>query len=101
MRPAIVLLLAFGLATTLPVARTSTQARKELPIYVVDVEGGAATLYVAPSGETLLIDAGNGDAAATRDAGRIMEAINAAGVMQIDHGPNVQADGSRSEERRV
>ena len=41
-------------------ALLSAQARRTLDIYVVDVEGGNATLFVAPSGESVLIDAGNG-----------------------------------------
>jgi len=56
-----------------------------LDIYVVDVEGGNATLFVAPSGESLLIDTGNGGAAAARDAGRILAAAADAGLRQIDH----------------
>src|SRR5215471_14207006 len=56
----------------------------DLDIYVVDVEGGNATLIVPPSRESLLIDTGNLGAAA-RDAGRIMEAVNDAGLTQIDH----------------
>src|SRR6185369_17051124 len=60
-------------------------ASKTLDIYVVDVEGGNATLFVAPSGESLLIDTGNGGTAAARDAGRIMAAMKDAGVQQIDH----------------
>jgi beta-lactamase superfamily II metal-dependent hydrolase len=52
---------------------------------VVDVEGGGATLFVAPSGESLLIDTGNGDAAASRDADRIMAAARDAGIKRIDH----------------
>jgi competence protein ComEC len=62
-----------------------TQTAKTLDIYVIDVEGGNATLFVAPSGESLLIDTGNAGAAAPRDAGRILDAMNAAGVHQIDH----------------
>jgi len=58
---------------------------KTLDIYVVDVEGGNATLFVAPSGESLLIDTGNGGMAAPRDAGRIIDAARAAGITQIDH----------------
>ena len=52
-------------------------------IYWVDVEGGAATLVISPSGESLLYDAGweNDD----RDARRIFEAARAAGVTRIDH----------------
>ena len=58
---------------------------KTLDIYVVDVEGGNATLVVSPSGESLLIDTGNGGAGAPRDAGRIIDAARDAGVTQIDH----------------
>ena len=67
------------------IALLSAQARRTLDIYVVDVEGGNATLFVTPAGESVLIDAGNGGAAAARDAGRIMEAIKDAGLTQIDH----------------
>jgi beta-lactamase superfamily II metal-dependent hydrolase len=56
-----------------------------LDVYVIDVEGGNATLFVSPSHESLLIDTGNAGAAATRDAGRIMDAIKDAGLQQIDH----------------
>ena len=66
-------------------ALLSAQARKSLDIYVVDVEGGNATLFITPAGESVLIDAGNGGPAAARDAGRIMEAVKDAGLTQIDH----------------
>src|SRR6185503_40708 len=48
-----------------------------------DVEGGAATLIVTPTGQSLLIDSGfPGD----RDAGRIAHvALEVAGLKQIDH----------------
>jgi competence protein ComEC len=53
---------------------------------VVDVEGGNATLFVAPSGESLLIDTGNvAPAAAIRDAERIMVAAKDAGLTRIDN----------------
>jgi len=61
------------------------QAKKTMDIYVVDVEGGNAVLFVAPSGESVLIDSGNGGAAAARDAGRILAATKDAGVTNIDH----------------
>lgn len=67
------------------VAVPAAQTRSSLDIYLVDVEGGNATLFVSPSGESLLIDTGNGGAAATRDADRIMAAVNDAGLKQIDH----------------
>ncbi len=72
---------------TLLAASTAAQTRaaKTLEIYVVDVEGGNATLFVSPSGESLLMDTGNGGAAAVRDADRIMAAVKDAGLTQIDH----------------
>ena len=63
----------------------SAQARTTLDIYVVDVEGGNATLFVTPAGESVLIDAGNGGPAAVRDAARILDAARDAGLTRIDH----------------
>ena len=60
------------------------QTRTTLDIYLIDVEGGNATLFVAPSGESLLIDTGNGGAAAARDGDRIMAAVKDAGLQRID-----------------
>jgi len=58
-------------------------APKTLDIYFIDVEGGAATLIVAPSGESLLIDSGF---PGERDAGRIARvALDVASLKQIDH----------------
>src|ERR1041385_9183767 len=57
---------------------------RNLDIYWIDVEGGAATLIVAPSGESLLVDTGftgNGD----RDAKRIAATAVAAGLTRIDN----------------
>jgi len=61
----------------------SAQART-LDIYWIDVEGGASTLIIAPSGESLLVDTGfpgNED----RDAKRIQAAAVAAGLTRIDN----------------
>jgi len=59
-------------------------AAKTLDIYFIDVEGGQATLIVAPSGQSMLVDAGwrgyDG-----RDAKRISEAAKKAGVKKIDY----------------
>src|SRR5579864_1592582 len=56
---------------------------KALQVYFVDVEGGQATLFVTPEGKSLLIDTGWPDSNG-RDADRIMEAANLAGIKQID-----------------
>src|SRR6266446_3623986 len=66
-----------------PAAQSS--AVKTLDIYVVDVEGGNATLFVSPSGESVLIDSGNTGAAAVRDAERILAAAKDARLAQIDN----------------
>jgi competence protein ComEC len=81
MRTALVCVLAFAVLAA-PAAQTR---RTTLDIYVVDVEGGNATLFVSPSGESLLMDTGNGGAAATRDADRIMAAVTDAGLTEINH----------------
>jgi competence protein ComEC len=73
---------ALALAASLAAQR---QSSKPLDLYLIDVEGGGATLFVAPSGESVLIDTGNGGAAAARDAGRIIDAVKDAGLSQIDH----------------
>jgi len=59
------------------------QARDTLQIYFVDVEGGQATLFVAPGGQSLLIDtgwAGNDG----RDADRIVAEARKAAIERID-----------------
>lgn len=60
----------------------AVKAGKTLDIYVSDTEGGKGTLFVSPTGETVLVDTGNpGD----RDVGRIMDMIHSAGVTKIDY----------------
>src|ERR1700738_1363028 len=59
-----------------------TQGQKTLDIYSIDVEGGQSTLFVSPSGESLLVDAGSPGA---RDADRIVATAKSAGVTQIDY----------------
>jgi competence protein ComEC len=88
MRKSLWLMAAAGLATVIQVGPepAAAQTRTALVIYVVDVEGGNATLFVAPSGESLLIDTGNvAPAAAIRDAERIMVAAKDAGLTKIDN----------------
>ena len=63
----------------LPLAQAQT---KPFDMYFVDTEGGLSTLYVSPSGETMLLDTGNpGD----RDLNRILDVLKDAGVKQIDY----------------
>jgi competence protein ComEC len=72
------------LTTALAIAGpTSAQQSGKLDITFIDTEGGAATLLVSPSGESLLIDTGYevGD----RDAKRIAAAAQHAGLKQIDY----------------
>ena len=59
-------------------------ASKTLDIYWIDAEGGAATLIVAPSGESLLVDTAN-RTPDDRDAKRIFAAAQQAGIKKIDY----------------
>ncbi len=74
--------LALTALTMLPVAAQG-QTTDTLDIYLIDVEGGNATLFVSPSGESLLIDTGYQSEG--RDAGRIIAAARDAGLTRIDH----------------
>jgi competence protein ComEC len=69
-----------GAWLTLAPAIVSAQS---LNIYLIDVEGGQATLVVAPSGQSLLVDTGwpfEG-----RDADRIAATAKRAGVRALDY----------------
>jgi competence protein ComEC len=79
MRALAVLLCVLAGTASLPIAQTRPAT---LEIYFIDTEGGQSTLYVGPTGESLLVDTGN---AGERDLGRIVETLTAAGVRQIDH----------------
>jgi beta-lactamase superfamily II metal-dependent hydrolase len=123
MKRAILFALILGVVNAGAQSRNTSEA---LSIYLVDVEGGNATLFVAPSGESVLIDTGNVAPAAARDAERIMAAAKDAGISQIntlitthwhndhfggmaelasripirhfvDHGPNVQPAAAADE----
>ena len=78
---AIALLLCLALAASSAARNGSDDT---LDIYVIDVEGGEATLFVSPTGESMLVDTGwpgfDG-----RDADRIAAAAADAGVTQIDY----------------
>jgi competence protein ComEC len=74
-----------GMTLTAAGALGQSEARKTFDVYVIDVEGGNATLFVSPTGESLLMDTGNVPPGAKRDAGRIVDAAKDAGLKQIDH----------------
>lgn len=80
MRDTLLLLLAFFVLA----AVGHTQAQKPLDIYFIDTEGGQATLFVSPSGESLLFDTGTADPQ-KQQADRISAAIKDAGVQQLDY----------------
>ena len=61
----------------------AVQGAKTLDLYFIDVEGGQATLVVAPSGQSLLIDTGY-TGFGGRDTVRIAMAAKEAGVKKID-----------------
>ncbi len=72
--PALLVCTGLGSAQTKPAGK--------LEMYFIDVEGGHASLYVGPTGESMLIDTGS---PGERDVQRILDVAAAAGVKQIDH----------------
>jgi competence protein ComEC len=59
-------------------------AAKNMDVYFIDVEGGQATLFVSPAGESMLVDTGWAGFN-NRDALRIAAAAKHAGVKKIDY----------------
>ena len=72
-----------GLALLVGAAGLLAAQNHALDIYWIDVEGGAATLIVAPSGQSLLVDAGN-PGPADRDPKRVYDVAKMAGLTKID-----------------
>ena len=70
----------FAMFLALPMA----WGAKTLDIYVIDVEGGQATLIVTPNKQTLLVDCG-WPGFGGRDASRIAAAAKKAGIKKIDY----------------
>jgi competence protein ComEC len=79
-----ILLAGIALAAPPRSAKAKTQSDQTLQIFFIDVEGGQATLFVTPAGQSMLIDTGwpgfDG-----RDAKRIVAATKAAGLKKIDY----------------
>jgi competence protein ComEC len=65
-------------------AAPGPEGKNALRVYFVDVEGGQATLFVTPAGESLLIDTG-WDGQNGRDADRIVATAKKAGLSRIDY----------------
>ena len=60
------------------------RAASTLDVYFIDTEGGQSTLFVSPSGQTMLVDTGNSDPVG-RDPRRIAAVAKQAGVKRIDY----------------
>lgn len=71
-------------ATPPAFAQSTAHFEKPLLIYSIDVEGGQSTLFVTPSGGSLLVDTGWPGSAA-RDPRRIQAAMQEAGITRLDH----------------
>jgi beta-lactamase superfamily II metal-dependent hydrolase len=72
------------LTLALLLALAWSAAAADLRVYAIDVEGGKSTLFVSPSGESMLVDTGY-DGYKNRDADRIVAAAHDAGIHQIDY----------------
>ena len=79
---AAILITLFGGSVAISV--NATDDEKPLRVYFIDVEGGQATLFVTPDGQSLLIDTGwpGNDG---RDADRIVAAAKRAGLSRINY----------------
>ncbi len=73
-----------SLGTAAGAAVPMQQGGGDLRVYFADVEGGQATLFVTPGGESLLVDTG-WPGAGGRDADRIVALCKQAGVAKIDN----------------
>ena len=74
-----------GIAVTVAVLSCGmawAKQSKTLQVYFVDVEGGQSTLFITPSGQSMLVDTGW---AGTRDASRIVAIAKQAGLTHIDY----------------
>lgn len=60
----------------------ATQDQESLDIYYIDVEGGAATLFVSPSGQSMLVDSGHPGSV---DAERIAAVVREVGLDEINY----------------
>ncbi len=68
------------LAGILAVTVVAVRAQAALDIYFMDTEGGQATLFVLPSGQSMLVDAGFAN-----NAERVAGIVKQAGVTMLDY----------------
>ena len=80
MRKAVLMLIVATMGAAC--ASVQAQPRKGMDAYFIDVEGGQSTLFVSPSGESLLVDTGW---PGMRDAERISGVLKLAGIARIDY----------------
>jgi competence protein ComEC len=81
------ILVTMGLVAACAAAGAQSKAPAKadgLQVYFADVEGGQATLFVAPGGESLLVDTG-WPGFKGRDADRIVALATMAGITKIDN----------------
>src|SRR5437763_11448690 len=81
MRTRTVVLAAAVIAASAVVIGQQRKAPSTLDIYFIDTEGGQATLFMTPAGETLLFDTGTGGDN-NRDADRISNIVKQVAVEQ-------------------
>ena len=72
----------FALSTALCSQIASAQTAKPMTMYFIDTEGGHSTLYISPTGQSILEDTGfTGD----RDHAHVMAALADAGIKELDY----------------
>jgi len=81
MRKTLPFFAAFVVVLSCALAWAQPPKGKDLNVYFIDVEGGQSTLFVTPSGQSLLVDTGW---AGARDADRIVDVAKQAGLTQLD-----------------
>jgi competence protein ComEC len=82
MRKALPFLVISAIFLSCTLALAQQDNTKELKVYFIDVEGGQSTLFVTPSGQSLLVDTGW---AGGRDSDRIVAVAKQAGLTQLDY----------------
>ena len=68
-----------GLIVMALAALSFAQGRKTLDVYVIDVEGGKADLWVTPAGQAILLDTATGG---DRDLNRILGELGQPGFQR-------------------